>query len=36
LDRRDGLGVWDVDALDLKAGAGGAEVLLMDVPMDLN
>jgi len=36
LERRDGLGVWDVDTLELKAGPGGAEVLLMDVPMELN
>jgi len=36
LERRDGLGVWDIDTLELKAGPGGAEVLLMDVPMELN
>jgi quercetin 2,3-dioxygenase len=36
MDRRDGLGVWDVETLELKAGDSGAEVLLMDVPMALN
>jgi redox-sensitive bicupin YhaK (pirin superfamily) len=36
LERRDGLGVWDIDTLELEAGPGGAEVLLMDVPMELN
>lgn len=36
LDRRDGLGIWDVETVDVKAGPGGAEILLMDVPMELN
>ena len=35
LEKRDGLGVWDVDRLDLTAGPGGAEVLLMEVPMTI-
>ncbi|MCC7502834.1 MAG: pirin family protein [Flavobacteriales bacterium] len=36
LDRRDGLGIWDVDTVDVKAGPGGAQILLMDVPMELS
>jgi redox-sensitive bicupin YhaK (pirin superfamily) len=36
LDRRDGLGIWDVTTLDLRTGPEGAEILLMDVPMELN
>lgn len=31
--KRDGLGVWDIDKLDINIGANGAEILLMDVPM---
>ena len=33
LDRRDGYGVWDADAFDVKA-SQDARVLLMDVPMN--
>ncbi len=33
LNERDGLGIWDVDKISLKANSQGAEVLLMDVPM---
>lgn len=33
LERRDGLGLWEVDVLHVEAGAAGAHVLLMDVPM---
>lgn len=36
LARRDGLGLWEVDALDVSIGAKGARILLMDVPMELN
>lgn len=36
LERRDGLGIWDVDHLELTAGNEGAEVLMMEVPMQLN
>lgn len=36
LERRDGMGLWDLTTLDLQAGANGVEVLLMDVPMELN
>lgn len=36
LERRDGLGIWDVDGLELTAGNDGAEVLMMEVPMQLN
>ncbi|MFZ4635336.1 MAG: pirin family protein [Saprospiraceae bacterium] len=34
LQRRDGLGIWDVDALDVKVGKA-ARLLLMEVPMSL-
>ncbi|MEJ5963399.1 pirin family protein [Pedobacter immunditicola] len=33
LDTRDGFGIWDTDSIAIKATAG-AEVLLMEVPMD--
>lgn len=36
LAQRDGLGVWDVDSLDITTGTNGARILLMDVPMELN
>lgn len=35
LGPRDGMGVWAVNALDLKARSEGAEILLMEVPMAL-
>lgn len=35
LAQRDGLGVWEVDALAITAESAGAEVLLMEVPMQL-
>ncbi|WP_026810740.1 pirin family protein [Arenibacter latericius] len=35
LNERDGLGIWDVDALDIKADSD-TEILLMEVPMSLN
>ena len=35
LSKRDALGIWDVEKLDIKA-ESDAEILLMDVPMDLN
>lgn len=35
LNRRDGLGIWNVDRLDFTANSAGAEVLLMDVPMNI-
>ncbi|MCS4533425.1 pirin family protein [Neisseria montereyensis] len=34
LSERDGLGLWDIDGFDVKA-VGDAEILLMDVPMDI-
>ena len=34
LDRRDGIGVWDTEALEIK-GISDAEVLLMEVPMKI-
>lgn len=33
LNQRDGLGVWDTESISLKADSAGAEVLLMEVPM---
>ncbi|ARS40540.1 hypothetical protein CA265_13065 [Sphingobacteriaceae bacterium GW460-11-11-14-LB5] len=36
LSKRDGLGVWDTDSISFKANTADAEVLLMDVPMELN
>lgn len=35
LNRRDGFGIWDVDQLDFTANSANAEVLLMDVPMNV-
>ena len=35
LGLRDGMGVWAVNAVDLKARSEGAEILLMEVPMAL-
>lgn len=35
LEARDGMGIWSVDHVDLKAGSQGAEILLMEVPMSL-
>ena len=34
LSERDGLGIWDTDAINIKASAG-AELLLMEVPMQV-
>lgn len=36
LERRDGLGITDAAGLQVKAGNNGAELLLMEVPMQLN
>lgn len=36
LGKRDAIGVWDTDTLNFRADSEGAEVLLMDVPMELN
>lgn len=36
LERRDGLGLTDTPVLEVKAGNNGAELLLMEVPMQLN
>lgn len=35
LNRRDGLGVWDTDAINITATSADAEILLMEVPMAL-
>lgn len=34
LNQRDGLGIWDVESFELEA-TEDAEILLMDIPMDL-
>jgi quercetin 2,3-dioxygenase len=36
LNTRDGLGLWDVTSLDLKANSANAEILLMEVPMQMS
>lgn len=36
LNTRDGLGIWETDVLNLKAESPDTEVLLMEIPMDLN
>lgn len=36
LERRDGLGITDAPRIEVRAGAGGAELLLMEVPMHMN
>ncbi len=35
LNRRDGLGIWDIDSLTLTADSQNAEILLMEVPMSM-
>jgi len=35
LSRRDGFGIWNTDQLDFTANSADAEVLLMDVPMNV-
>jgi redox-sensitive bicupin YhaK (pirin superfamily) len=35
LSNRDGLGIWDTDAITIKANSADAEILLMDVPMTI-
>lgn len=35
LKQRDGLGIWDFDQFDLQAKSAGAEILLMEVPMQV-
>lgn len=35
LNRRDGLGVWDVDNIQIESTSGNSEMLLMEVPMAL-
>ncbi len=34
LNERDGLGIWDTDTLKITANSDGAEILLMDIPMN--
>lgn len=36
LNNRDALGIWDTTSVDLKAVEEGSEILLMDLPMNLN
>ncbi|MFL0162024.1 pirin family protein [Aquirufa salirivi] len=35
LDRRDGLGLWELEGFDLKAKSENAKILLMEVPMHI-
>lgn len=35
LNKRDGLGIWDTDTINIVANSQDAEILLMDVPMSL-
>jgi hypothetical protein len=35
LNTRDGLGIWNADAISIKANSQDAEVLLMDIPMNV-
>ena len=35
MNERDGLGIWNVDKLNIKANSQGAEILLMEVPMNV-
>ncbi|MNY49810.1 Quercetin 2,3-dioxygenase [compost metagenome] len=35
LNERDGMGVWDVQQLDITANSEDASILLMEVPMTL-
>ncbi len=35
LNKRDGLGMWDIDSLDIKANSQSSEILLMEVPMNI-
>ena len=35
LSERDGLGISDADAVDIKSGQAGSEILLMDIPMNI-
>lgn len=35
LDRRDAIGIWDVDSFDIKSLSDNARILLIDVPMDM-
>jgi redox-sensitive bicupin YhaK (pirin superfamily) len=36
LGKRDALGVWNTEKLDIEVGPEGAEILLQDVPMQLS
>jgi redox-sensitive bicupin YhaK (pirin superfamily) len=35
LNERDGLGIWDTDSFEITSNSDGAEILLMEVPMQL-
>ncbi len=35
LGERDALGIWNINSVTVKAGAQGAEILLMEVPMSI-
>lgn len=36
LSNRDAIGIWDINAVDVKSLEEGSEILLMDLPMNLN
>jgi redox-sensitive bicupin YhaK (pirin superfamily) len=36
LNKRDGYGLWDIDKISIEAASQDAEILLMEVPMELN
>lgn len=36
LNERDGLGIWETDKISFKANSQDAEILFMEVPMNVN
>lgn len=35
LNERDGLGIWNTENISIKSNTAGAEILLMDIPMNI-
>lgn len=35
LNQRDGLGIWNTESISIKSNSPGAEILLMDIPMNI-
>lgn len=35
LNERDGLGIWNTESISIKSNTAGAEILLMDIPMNI-